>query len=148
LVIIAEVSPDPENHLHRIGRTGRAGEAGLALTVIAGQKEAERLDRIETEMGHKIPRFEAPAGGKGLAFLQPPNRTLLILSGRKDKIRKGDVLGCLIKDAGIPAEAIGRIDLMPKACAVAISKGFAEKAATHLKNGRVKNKRVRVQLLG
>jgi ATP-independent RNA helicase DbpA len=73
---------------------------------------------------------------------------LLILSGRKDKIRKGDVLGCLIKDAGIPAEAIGRIDLMPKACAVAISKGFAEKAATHLKNGRVKNKRVRVQLLG
>jgi ATP-independent RNA helicase DbpA len=148
LVIIAEVSPDPENHLHRIGRTGRAGETGLALTVIAGQKEAERLERIETQMGHKIPRFEAPEGGKGLAFLQPPNRTLLILSGRKDKIRKGDVLGCLIKDAGIPSESIGRIDLMPNACAVAIDKGFAEQAATHLKNGRIKNKRVRVQLLG
>lgn len=148
LVIIAEVSPDPENHLHRVGRTGRAGEAGLALTVVAGQKEAERLQRIEEKMGRSIPRGETPAGGKGLRFLQPPNRTLLILSGRKDKIRKGDVLGCLIKDAGIPSEAIGRIDLMPKSCAVAIAKEFAEKAAAHLKNGRVKNKKVRVQLLG
>jgi ATP-independent RNA helicase DbpA len=148
LVIIAEVSPDPENHLHRVGRTGRAGETGLALTIIAGQKEAERLVRIEEKMGRSIPRGEIPEGGKGLRFLQPPNRTLLILSGRKDKIRKGDVLGCLIKDAGIPSEAIGRIDLMPKACSVAIAKEYAEKAAEHIRNGRVKNKRVRVQLLG
>jgi ATP-independent RNA helicase DbpA len=32
-VINVDISPDPEVHVHRIGRTGRAGEAGLALSL-------------------------------------------------------------------------------------------------------------------
>ena len=148
LVLIAELSHDPESHVHRIGRTGRAGEEGLAISVVAGAREQERLEHIEEHLGYRIERGEAPRGGGGLSFLQPPNRTLLILSGRRDKIRKGDVLGSLVKDAGIPVEAIGRIDLMPKVCAVAIAVDWCQQAASHLQTGRIKNKRVRVQLLG
>ncbi len=148
LVLIAELSHDPESHLHRIGRTGRAGEEGLAISVVAGPQEQERLEHIEAHLGYRIDRGEEPRGGGGLGFLKPPNRTLLILSGRRDKIRKGDVLGSLVKDGGIPAEAIGRIDLMPKVCAVAIAVDWCQQAASHLKTGRIKNKRVRVQLLG
>jgi ATP-independent RNA helicase DbpA len=148
LVLIAELSHDPESHVHRIGRTGRAGEEGLAISVVAGPREQERLEHIEAHLGYRIDRGEEPRGGGGLGFLKPPNRTLLILSGRRDKIRKGDVLGSLVKDGGIPAEAIGRIDLMPKVCAVAIAVDWCQQAASHLKTGRIKNKRVRVQLLG
>jgi ATP-independent RNA helicase DbpA len=148
LVIIAELSPDPESHLHRIGRTGRAGEEGLAVSIVAGKRETARLAQIEAQLGHPIEEGPPLKTVRRLDHLKPANRTLLILSGRRDKLRKGDVLGALVKDGGIPPEAIGRIDLMPTACAVAVAIPYAKKAADHLKHGRIKNKRVRVQLLG
>ena len=147
LVILAEPSADPESHLHRIGRTARAGVDGVALSVVTTAEDRKCLQRIEALMGHKIARGEPLTGTGGLEFLTPPNRTLLILAGRKDKLRKGDVLGCLVKDGGIPPECIGRIDLMPRACAVAVHRSHARQALNHLKQGRIKNKRVRSLLL-
>ncbi len=146
-VLICELSPESESHLHRIGRTGRAGQEGLALSIVASEKEELRLEKIEEMLGYQIKVKKTPSGGGGLSFLQPPNRTLLILAGKKDKLRKGDVVGSLVKDVGIPPETIGRIDLKDKTCAVALSKEVAVKVANHLKSGRIKNKRVRIQLL-
>jgi ATP-independent RNA helicase DbpA len=114
---------------------------------VAGPREEERLDSIEEHLGYRIPLGEPPKRASGLDFLRPLNRTVLILSGRKDKLRKGDVLGSLVKDGGIPAKAIGRIDLMPKVCAVAIEASYLQQAIQHLRTGRVKNKRVRIQVL-
>lgn len=148
LVIIAELSREPESHLHRIGRTGRAGEPGLALSIVCGSREISRLERIEDFMGTRIKQGDQPARARDLRCLAPPNRTLLILSGRKDKIRKGDILGALIKTAGIPADAIGRIDIMDKTCAVAVAKAYARPALTFLSRGRIKKKKVRAVLLG
>jgi superfamily II DNA/RNA helicase len=108
-VIISELSGEPESHLHRIGRTGRAGEAGVALSIVEVPRELGRLQRIEALLGTPLPREPAPEHSDDLQFLRPSNRTLLIHSGRSDKIRKSDVLGRLIKDAGIPPEMIGRI---------------------------------------
>ena len=45
-VINVDVTPDPEVHIHRIGRTGRAGEAGLALNLASLRRDgARRQDR-------------------------------------------------------------------------------------------------------
>ena len=82
-----------------------------------------------------------------LGFLLAPNRTLLIHAGKRDKIRKGDILGALIKDGGIPNEAIGKIELQPGFCTVAIGRQYASKANQYLKSGRVKQKKVRARLL-
>jgi ATP-independent RNA helicase DbpA len=147
MVIISELSGEPESHLHRIGRTGRAGEAGLALSVVEVPRELERLQRIEALLGTPIPREPVPEHSDDLQFLRPSNRTLLIHSGRSDKIRKSDILGGLIKDAGIPAEMIGRIDLKSKACAVAVAEDYAEQALDHLRMGKIKNRRLRARLL-
>jgi ATP-independent RNA helicase DbpA len=145
-VLIAELSQIPEDHLHRIGRTGRAGKSGVALSLVA-PREGSRLELIEELLGSKIEEGTAPKVCSDLNFLRSPNRTVLILSGRRDKIRKGDVMGSLVKDAKIPAEAIGRIDLMSNACAVAIKQEYVQKAVKHFRNGRIKKKKVRVQLL-
>jgi ATP-independent RNA helicase DbpA len=149
MVIVAELGGEPQAHLHRIGRTGRAGEAGLALTLVASQAERGRLERIEEFLGENLAEGpEVPPCPPEAVFPRPAFRTLLLLSGRKDKLRKGDVLGALIKDAGLPAEAIGRIDLMDTRCGVAIATEHAGRALGYLKTGRIKKLKVRGLLLG
>jgi len=148
LVIIAELSPDPESHLHRIGRTGRAGEAGMALSIVASPREARRLAGVEAFLGHAIEPGPEPGEDERLDALAPPNRTLLILAGRDDKISKGDVLGALVKEGGIPSEAIGRLDLGRKTTAVAVARAYAPQALRFLQGGRIKKQRVRVTMLG
>jgi ATP-independent RNA helicase DbpA len=146
LVIVSELSGDPEVHVHRIGRTGRAGAAGLALSIVAPREKA-RLSRIEAFLGASIPVEEAPELVEGLDLPAPVYRTLMLFSGRKDKLRKADVLGALVKDGGIPADAVGRIDLAERTCAVALKRGVAERALRYLEQGRIKRKRVRARLL-
>jgi ATP-dependent RNA helicase DbpA len=147
-VINYEVSSDPESHLHRIGRTGRAGEEGLALTIVSTGKERSRLKSIEAFMGQRLERGHNPTCGTDLKFLQPANRTLIINGGRKDKLRPGDIVGALVKDAKLPMEAIGKIDLKPQYCAVAISREYAQHAFDYLQEGRIKKKKFRVRLMG
>ena len=148
LVLVAELSPDPEVHLHRIGRTARAGATGLALSIVSGPRELERLHRIEAHLGETLERAPTPSGPASLQFLRPRYRTLLVLAGRKDKLRKGDVLGALVQSGGVPADAIGRIDLRERSCAVAVRGAYASQALKAVQSGRIKKKRVRATLLG
>ena len=54
-----DVPWQPDDYVHRIGRTGRAGAKGIAIT-LATRADAELIDRIEKLTGQKIPRLEAP----------------------------------------------------------------------------------------
>lgn len=47
---------DPENYVHRIGRTGRAGEKGKAITILT-EKDFSRLEAIESFIQQKITRL-------------------------------------------------------------------------------------------
>jgi len=53
LVINFELPDDPENYVHRIGRTGRAGEEGHAISLVS-DRDVEALQRIEDYLKHKI----------------------------------------------------------------------------------------------
>src|SRR5881628_728421 len=57
-VINFDVPWQPDDYIHRIGRTGRAGMKGIAIT-LATREDGEAVSRIEKLVGHKIPR----AGG-------------------------------------------------------------------------------------
>jgi superfamily II DNA/RNA helicase len=59
-VINFDVPWQPDDYVHRIGRTGRAGMKGIAIT-LATREDAEAIDRIEKLIGHKIPRTDKPA---------------------------------------------------------------------------------------
>ncbi|MEC7949319.1 MAG: ATP-dependent RNA helicase DbpA [Myxococcota bacterium] len=147
LVIVSELSQTPGPHVHRVGRTGRAGAEGHAFSIVARPSELRRLERIEAFTGRTIRRAQDPGGHGDLHSLRAPNRTLLLLAGRADKVRKGDVLGALVRDAGIPPEAVGRIDLLDRTTAVAIDRRHARDAERALRGGRVKGRKVRVRLL-
>jgi superfamily II DNA/RNA helicase len=59
-VINFDVPWQPDDYIHRIGRTGRAGMKGIAIT-LATREDAEAIAGIEKLIGHKIPRAGAPA---------------------------------------------------------------------------------------
>jgi ATP-dependent RNA helicase RhlB len=50
---------DPEDYVHRIGRTGRAGSLGTAVS-FADEEEAFYLPAIEDYLGRKLPCIEPP----------------------------------------------------------------------------------------
>jgi superfamily II DNA/RNA helicase len=66
-VINFDVPWQPDDYVHRIGRTGRAGMTGIAIT-LATREDAEAVSRIEKLVGHKIPRV---GGGKPTEPDQP-----------------------------------------------------------------------------
>jgi superfamily II DNA/RNA helicase len=59
-VVNFDVPWQPDDYVHRIGRTGRAGMTGIAIT-LATREDGEAVARIEKLIGHKIPRVGAEA---------------------------------------------------------------------------------------
>jgi len=146
-VINVDITPDPEVHVHRIGRTGRAGETGLALS-LAAMYEMGAVGKIEQyqnqpSVWHKLEELTP----KGSEPLLPPMITLQILGGRKEKIRPGDVLGALTADAGYSREQIGKINVTEFTTFVAVQRDIALEAMQKLNAGKVKGKSVKVRLL-
>jgi len=146
-VINVDITPDPEVHVHRIGRTGRAGESGLALS-LASLNEMGSVGKIEQyqkleSTWHKLDALVATGSGA----LQAPMVTLQILGGRKEKIRPGDVLGALTADAGYTREQIGKIVVTEFTTFVAVQREIALSAMHKLNAAKVKGKNVKVRLL-
>ncbi|MBX2900729.1 MAG: DEAD/DEAH box helicase [Cyclobacteriaceae bacterium] len=60
LVINFDVPPDPEDYIHRIGRTARAATTGTAITFI-NDFDQRKFFRIESLIGKEIPKIAVPA---------------------------------------------------------------------------------------
>ena len=70
------------------------------------------------------------------------------IEGRiKQKIRPGDLLGALTKDAGIDGKAIGKIDIYETQSYVAIHTDMIKEAISNLKNGKIKGRKFSLWLL-
>lgn len=149
-VINVDVTPDPEIHIHRIGRTGRGDAEGLALS-LASMDEMGSVGKIEQLQGRESewhPLSELTAGPSGDADpLRAPMATLQIIGGRKEKIRAGDVLGALTGEAGFTREQVGKINVNEFSTYVAVDRRIAREAVHKLSTGRVKGKTVKVRLL-
>ncbi|HKP34789.1 MAG TPA: DEAD/DEAH box helicase [Sphingomicrobium sp.] len=70
-VINFDVPWQPDDYIHRIGRTGRAGMKGIAIT-LASRADGEAIDRIEKLIGHQIPRAAGGDVGEPAARPKPP----------------------------------------------------------------------------
>ena len=147
-VINVDITPDPEVHTHRIGRTGRADGDGWAFS-LASVDDMGSVGRIDQMQGHEsawhpLSELAAPTDAPPL---EPPMVTLQIVGGRKEKIRAGDVLGALTKDLGLRGEQIGKINVNEFSTYVAVQRQVADKALQGLNSGKVKGKTVKARRL-
>jgi len=146
-VINVDVTPDPEIHIHRIGRTGRGDAEGLALS-LASMDEMGSVGKIEQLQGRESEWHPlAELSSAQAEPLQPAMATLQIVGGRKEKIRAGDVLGALTGDAGFTRDQVGKINVNEFSTYVAVDRRIAREAVHKLSTGRVKGRTVKVRLL-
>jgi ATP-independent RNA helicase DbpA len=144
-VINYELAFEPETHLHRVGRTGRAGNKGLALTFTT-PADKERLTMIESSLLHPIVWADTKKlNNTDTKIVLPQMVTLCLSAGKKDKIRPGDILGALTKDAGLSGDMIGKIDIGSIYAYVAIHRSQANKAFDYLQNGKLKGRKLSVK---
>ena len=61
LIVNYDAPPDPEDYIHRIGRTARASKQGVAITFI-NEKDMQRFGQIEALMGIEVSKLSLPEG--------------------------------------------------------------------------------------
>lgn len=146
MVINYDIANDPDTHLHRIGRTGRAGRRGMALSLCM-PREVSRANVLEDRLGAPLSWGKLAVPGTAEAPLVAPFVTLAVDAGRQDKLRPGDLLGALTGEAGLPATAVGKIDVFPTRTYVAIAREWHQEALERLRAGRIKGRNFRVRRL-
>lgn len=146
-VINYDLAFEQDVHIHRIGRTGRAGSKGLALSITT-PADGERLCLIEDNLKKPVTWGSADElKTSDSKIVSPVMMTLCLSAGKKDKIRPGDILGALTKDAGLPGNLIGKIDITALYSYVAVHQSIADKAYHYLQNGKLKGRKVNVKKL-
>jgi ATP-dependent RNA helicase RhlE len=86
LVINFDAPGDPEDYVHRVGRTARAARTGVAITFI-GELEQRKFSGVEKLIGMSVPKLEIPEPiGKGPEYL--PNKRVAMTGGRNFKGRR------------------------------------------------------------
>ncbi|MFC3813857.1 ATP-dependent RNA helicase DbpA [Lysobacter sp. GCM10012299] len=144
MVVNYDMPPDPDIYVHRIGRTGRAGSEGMALS-LCGPREQARASQIEERQGLPLIWYKAtPLAGKASNVPAAAMVTLRIDAGRTDKLRPGDILGALTGDAGLKADAVGKIDVFATRSYVAVARAQAAPALARLREGKIKGRKFRV----
>lgn len=119
---------------HRNGRAARVDATGNVYVITS---EADSIPDYVV--------YDAPYNptGRNEHPIRPHGATLHINAGRKEKISRGDIVGFLVKDFGLEAQEIGKIDLRDHAAYVAVPReALAHEAA--LRSAKIKGKRVRI----
>lgn len=145
-IINFDLAYDLDVHIHRIGRTGRAGHKGLALNITT-PADAGRLCLIEEHFGGELLWVNPNTLESSKKPFKPEMITLCLSAGRKDKIRPGDILGSLIKEAGLVKESIDKININTLHSYVAIHKKYVDKALEHFKQNKLKGRKIVVKKL-
>lgn len=128
-----------EVFIHRNGRTARVEASGTAILILSPDEP--------------VPAYiqEAPAPIELPAAPTLPDKpkwtTLFISAGKKDKVNKVDIVGFLSHVGQLKKEDIGLIEVKDFTSFVAIRKSKASHTLQLIKNARLKNKKVKIEVM-
>lgn len=87
MVLNYDAPPDPEDYIHRIGRTARASRTGTAITFV-NPADQKKFSRIEDLMGMEVKRMTVPEE-LGPVPVYDPEASKREFSGKKPFRRPG-----------------------------------------------------------
>lgn len=85
-VVNLDVPDQPEDYIHRIGRTGRAGHEGFAVTFVTPETRQE-LRAIEKLLGNSIPPFKMRAFDMEEATAEAAKTAMAAKASRDPEVR-------------------------------------------------------------
>lgn len=123
---------------HRNGRTARMDASGTAILIISPEES------IPGYIKEPVAEIELP---QNITLPEKPKwTTLFIAAGKKDKVNKVDIVGFLGNKAQLKKEDIGLIDVKDFFSFVAVKKIKAGHALQLIKNEKIKNKKVKIEI--
>lgn len=87
LVVNYDVPRDPEDYVHRVGRTARAARKGQAITFV-NDKDMREFGKIESLIGYPVKKMPLPEGMQGPAY-DPLTRVSRGRQGRNGRSEGG-----------------------------------------------------------
>lgn len=136
-VIHYQLPHNEEGFLHRNGRTARMHSSGTAYVILTEEEKPSFLsDKTEVEI---LPE-------KDVIPKNTPWATLYIGAGRKDKINKIDIVGLLLKKGKLNKEELGLIEVQDYSSYAAVSREKIEQTIRLIKNEKIKNKKVKIEI--
>lgn len=127
-----------EAFIHRNGRTARMEASGTAILLLAPH------ETIPTYIDpHPI---ELELSTTATIPAKPDWTTFYVSAGKKDKVNKIDIVGFLTNKGRLKKEDIGLIEVKDFFSFVAIRKSKASATLQHIKEERIKNKKVKIDI--
>lgn len=124
--------------VHRNGRTARMDASGTLVLILSAE---EKLPNYVTETVEDWFLKETNTIPE-----KPKWTTFFIAAGKKDKVNKVDIVGFLSNKAQLKKEDIGLIDVKDFFSFVAIRRIKASAALNLIKNEKIKNKKVKIDV--
>ncbi|MDB4904648.1 MAG: dbpA [Mucilaginibacter sp.] len=136
-VVHYQLPHNEEAFLHRNGRTARMHAKGTSYLILT---EDEKLGYLK--QGPEIE--ELP---EKLVLPKPtPWTTLYIAAGKKDRINKVDIVGLLLQKGELAKEDLGLIEVLDHSSYAAIKCNRIERTVQLIKNEKIKNKKVKIEV--
>ncbi len=123
---------------HRNGRTARMEASGTAYVIYSAE---EKLPEYITANATAEPLTDANELPE-----KPKWSTLFIAAGKKDKVNKIDIVGFLSQKGQLKKEDIGLIEVKDFFSFVAIKKIKVSETLQLIKNEKIKNKKVKIDV--
>ncbi len=124
-------------YVHRNGRTARVEARGNAYVITApGETFPDWLTldaQFDLHPAARMPRASMS--------------TLYFQAGKKEKLSRGDILGFIVANADVAASDIGRIDVRDHYSLAAVPRQRVQDVLQHIKDAKIKGKKVRISLL-
>jgi len=151
-----DIPENPEDYVHRIGRTARAGKSGRAITFVTQQEQhlvraIEQYSRSKLE-GIEVPETEGRETVKRqLDFDEYADNfgmvPFTINVGRKDGVGMVDLVRFIERKTGIIEHLIGRVVIGDESSTLELHKTVAFRAMKTLEQYTIQNKKVRINLI-
>ena len=136
-VVHYQLPHNEEAFLHRNGRTARMHSSGTAYVILTEDEKPSFLkDKTVIEV---LPEKDIVPENTSWA-------TLYLGAGRKDKINKIDIVGLLMKKGKLEKDELGLIEVQDYASYAGVSRNKIANIVKLLKNEKIKNKKIKIEI--